>query len=117
MTIEGAPHLKDEHYAVFDCANRCGRTGQRFIAPMAHIRMMAAVQPFLSGAISKTVNLPNDATVDDVAADLRRGLEARAQGRRPLPRRLQGEPAALDLQQRAPRTPAMTARPRRGPSP
>jgi ribonucleoside-diphosphate reductase alpha chain len=66
MTIEGAPHLRDEHYAVFDCANRCGRTGQRYLAPMAHVKMMAAAQPFLSGAISKTVNLPNDATVEDV---------------------------------------------------
>jgi len=66
MTIEGAPHLRDEHYAVFDCANRCGRTGQRYLAPMSHVRMMAAAQPFLSGAISKTVNLPNDASVDDV---------------------------------------------------
>jgi ribonucleoside-diphosphate reductase alpha chain len=66
MTIEGAPHLREEHYAVFDCANRCGRTGQRYLAPMAHVKMMAAAQPFLSGAISKTVNLPNDATVEDV---------------------------------------------------
>jgi ribonucleoside-diphosphate reductase alpha chain len=66
MTIEGAPHLRDEHYPVFDCANRCGKTGQRFLAPMAHIRMMAAVQPFLSGAISKTVNLPNEASIEDV---------------------------------------------------
>jgi ribonucleoside-diphosphate reductase alpha chain len=67
MTIEGAPHLRDEHYAVFDCANRCGKTGKRFLAPMSHIQMMAAAQPFLSGAISKTVNLPNDATVEEVA--------------------------------------------------
>jgi ribonucleoside-diphosphate reductase alpha chain len=67
MTIEGAPHLRDEHYAVFDCANRCGKKGQRYLAPMSHVRMMAAVQPFLSGAISKTVNLPNDATVEEVA--------------------------------------------------
>ncbi len=66
MTIEGAPYLKAEHYPVFDCANRCGRTGKRFLAPMSHVRMMAAAQPFLSGAISKTVNLPNEATVDDV---------------------------------------------------
>ena len=66
MTIEGAPYLAEEHYAVFDCANRCGRTGQRYLAPMSHVRMMAAVQPFLSGAISKTVNLPGDASVDDV---------------------------------------------------
>ncbi len=66
MTVEGAPHLRLEHYAVFDCANRCGKTGERFLAPMSHIKMMAAVQPFLSGAISKTVNLPNEASVDDV---------------------------------------------------
>jgi ribonucleoside-diphosphate reductase alpha chain len=66
MTVEGAPHLRAEHYPVFDCANRCGATGVRYIAPMAHVRMMASVQPFLSGAISKTVNLPNDATVEDV---------------------------------------------------
>ncbi|MBI5536266.1 MAG: vitamin B12-dependent ribonucleotide reductase [Deltaproteobacteria bacterium] len=66
MTIEGAPHLRQEHYPVFDCANRCGRIGQRFLPPDSHIRMMAAVQPFLSGAISKTVNLPNEATVDDI---------------------------------------------------
>jgi ribonucleoside-diphosphate reductase alpha chain len=66
MTIENAPHLLEEHYPVFDCANRCGRTGQRYLPPFSHVKMMAAVQPFLSGAISKTVNLPNDATVDDV---------------------------------------------------
>ncbi len=66
MTIEGAPHLREEHYAVFDCANRCGRKGKRFLAPMSHVKMMAATQPFLSGAISKTVNLPNEATVDEV---------------------------------------------------
>ncbi len=68
MTVEGAPHLKEEHYPVFDCANRCGKRGERYLAPMAHVRMMAAAQPFLSGAISKTVNLPNEATVDDVRA-------------------------------------------------
>jgi ribonucleoside-diphosphate reductase alpha chain len=66
MTIEGAPYLREEDYPVFDCANRCGKTGQRYLAPMAHVRMMAAAQPFLSGAISKTVNLPNEATVEDV---------------------------------------------------
>ncbi|HKL19867.1 MAG TPA: vitamin B12-dependent ribonucleotide reductase [Halalkalibaculum sp.] len=65
MTIEGAPHIKDEHLPVFDCANRCGRTGTRYIKPGGHIRMMAAAQPFISGAISKTINLPNEATVDD----------------------------------------------------
>jgi ribonucleoside-diphosphate reductase alpha chain len=66
MTVEGAPGLRPEHLPVFDCANRCGKEGQRFIAPMGHIRMMAAVQPFISGALSKTVNLPSDATVEDV---------------------------------------------------
>ena len=66
MTIEGAPHLEDEDYPVFDCANRCGKIGRRYLPPMSHVRMMAAAQPFLSGAISKTVNLPNDATVEEV---------------------------------------------------
>lgn len=66
MTIEGAPYLKEEHYAVFDCANRCGKIGKRFIRPEGHIRMMAAAQPFISGAISKTINLPEEASVDDV---------------------------------------------------
>ncbi len=66
MTIEGAPHLRDEHLPVFDCANRCGNIGQRFLPPMAHVRMMGAAQPFLSGAISKTVNLPNEATVEEI---------------------------------------------------
>lgn len=66
MTVEGAPHLREDHLAVFDCANRCGRKGKRFIHYGAHLEMMAAVQPFVSGAISKTVNMPNDATVDDV---------------------------------------------------
>lgn len=66
MTVEGAPFLKVEHYPVFDCANKCGKTGTRFIRAMAHIRMMAAAQPFISGAISKTINLPNSASVDDI---------------------------------------------------
>ena len=66
MTVEGAPHLKPEHLPVFDCANRCGRKGQRFIPFAAHIQMMAAVQPFISGAISKTINMPHDASVQDV---------------------------------------------------
>jgi ribonucleoside-diphosphate reductase alpha chain len=68
MTVEGAPHLKPEHLPVFDCANRCGRIGQRFIPVEAHVRMMAAAQPFVSGAISKTVNVPHDATGEDVEA-------------------------------------------------
>ncbi len=66
MTLEGAPGLKAEHQAVFDCANRCGRSGVRFINYEAHIRMMAACQPFISGAISKTINMPNEATIADV---------------------------------------------------
>ena len=66
MTVEGAPHLKPEHLPVFDCANRCGRKGKRFISTDAHIVMMAAAQPFISGAISKTINMPNDATIEDV---------------------------------------------------
>ncbi len=66
MTIEGAPHLKEEHYPIFDCANRCGRTGKRFLSTESHIRMMAAAQPFISGAISKTINMPGDASVEDV---------------------------------------------------
>ena len=65
MTVEGAPHLKHEHYAVFDCANACGRTGKRYLSVESHIRMMAAAQPFISGAISKTINMPNDAGVED----------------------------------------------------
>jgi ribonucleoside-diphosphate reductase alpha chain len=65
MTVEGAPHLKAEHYPVFDCANPCGRTGKRYLSVESHIRMMAAAQPFISGAISKTINMPSDATVED----------------------------------------------------
>src|SRR5262249_15517502 len=65
MTLEGAPHLRPEHYPVFDCASPCGRTGKCFLSAESHIRMMAAAQPFISGAISKTINMPNDATVED----------------------------------------------------
>jgi len=65
MTVEGAPHLKDEHLPVFDCANRCGNIGERVLHAHSHIKMMGAAQPFLSEAISKTINLPNDATVED----------------------------------------------------
>ncbi len=75
QTIEGAPHLLDEHLPVFDCANRCGSIGKRFIHPEGHIRMMAASQPFISGAISKTINLPNEASVEDIGAAYRLSWE------------------------------------------
>jgi ribonucleoside-diphosphate reductase alpha chain len=68
MTLEGAPHLKLEHYPVFDCASPCGRLGKRYLSVESHIRMMAAAQPFISGAISKTINMPNSATVEDCKA-------------------------------------------------
>lgn len=67
MTVEGAPSLKTEHLPVFDCANKCGKKGERFIHAYGHIKMMGACQPFLSGAISKTINLPNEATVEEIA--------------------------------------------------
>lgn len=80
MTIEGAPHLRKEHYTVFDTANKNGKKGQRYIHYLGHIRMMAAVQPFLSGAISKTINMPNEATIEDVktayVASWKLGLKA-----------------------------------------
>ncbi len=76
MTIEGAPHLREDDYAVFDCANRCGRYGTRYIEAMAHVRIMAAAQPFLSGAISKTINLPEDAGVADIAAVYEAGADS-----------------------------------------
>ena len=66
QTIEGAPYLKDEDLSVFDCANKCGKDGERFIHYMGHVRMMAAAQPFISGAISKTVNMPHEATIEDI---------------------------------------------------
>jgi ribonucleoside-diphosphate reductase alpha chain len=66
MTLEGAPYLKDEHLPVFDCATPCGRYGSRFIRPLAHVDMMAAAQPFVSGAISKTINFPQTATISEV---------------------------------------------------
>jgi len=82
MTLEGAPHLAENHLSVFDCASPCGKTGTRFISAEGHIRMMAAVQPFISGAISKTINMPNSATTVDVAEAYKRswklGLKANA---------------------------------------
>ncbi|MCV2864689.1 vitamin B12-dependent ribonucleotide reductase [Defluviimonas sp. WL0075] len=68
MTLEGAPHLKTDHYHVFDCANACGKKGKRFLSVNSHITMMAAAQSFISGAISKTINMPNSATIEDVLA-------------------------------------------------
>ncbi|HZY40105.1 MAG TPA: vitamin B12-dependent ribonucleotide reductase [Mucilaginibacter sp.] len=82
MTIEGAPYLKQEHYPIFDCANKCGAKGERYIHSHGHIKMMAAAQPFLSGAISKTINLPNEAKVDEIKdcyeLSWRLGLKANA---------------------------------------
>ncbi len=68
MTLEAAPHLKTEHYAIFDCANACGKTGKRFLSVNSHIAMMAAAQSFISGAISKTINMPNNASIDEALA-------------------------------------------------
>jgi ribonucleoside-diphosphate reductase alpha chain len=73
--VEGAGHLADEHLPVFDCANTCGRIGKRFIASEGHIRMMAAAQPFITGAISKTINLPAESDVSDVADSYRLSWE------------------------------------------
>ena len=67
MTVEGAPALKNEHLPVFDCANKCGKKGERYIHAHGHIRMMGAAQPFISGAISKTINLPNEAVIEEIA--------------------------------------------------
>ncbi|EKD28146.1 MAG: hypothetical protein ACD_79C00417G0001, partial [uncultured bacterium] len=82
MTVEGAKHLKTEHLPIFDCANKCGKYGVRFIQPHAHIRMMAGAQPFISGAISKTINFPNDVSVEDIKEALyiswKYGLKANA---------------------------------------
>lgn len=76
MTLEGAPGLKDEHLPVFDCANKCGRKGRRYIGVDKHIKMMAAAQPFISGAISKTINLPYEATLADIGACYRDSWKA-----------------------------------------
>ena len=90
-TIVGAPGLKDEHLPVFDVA-----VGERAISAMGHVKMMAAAQPFISGAISKTVNMPESVTVEDIADDLHRGLEARPEGAGDLPRRLEDGAGAED---------------------
>ena len=66
MTVEGAPYLKEQHYAVFDCANKCGKKGKRYIPYFGHLRMMAAAQPFISGSISKTVNMPENCSRGDI---------------------------------------------------
>ncbi len=106
MTLEGAPHLKSEHLPVFDCANPCGRTGRRSLSVEAHIRMIAAAQPFISGAISKTINMPNAATVEDCKdaymLSWRLGLKATALYRdgsklsQPLASSLLGDDEAAD---------------------
>ena len=94
----------DEHLPVFDCANPCGRKGKRYLSVESHIRMMAASQPFISGAISKTINMPNEATVEDCKASLHAVLAAGAEGQRALPRRLQAV-AAAQLAAARPMTP------------
>ena len=94
-TIVGAPGLKDEHLQVFDVA-----VGERAISHMGHIKMMAAAQPFLSGAISKTVNLPQTATIDDISDTYTAGLEARPEGARDLPRRLEDRAGASHRRRR-----------------
>ena len=106
MTLEGAPHLDEQHLAVFDCANPCGRKGKRFLSVASHIHMMAASQPFISGAISKTINMPNDASVEDCKEFLLPVLAARAESQRALSRRLQVVAAA--------QLPAPSRRRRRG---
>jgi ribonucleoside-diphosphate reductase alpha chain len=68
MTLESAPFLRDEHLSVFDCANACGKRGKRYLSVNSHIHMMAAAQSFISGAISKTINMPNSASIDDTLA-------------------------------------------------
>ena len=87
MTIEGAPFLKALDYDVFDCASPCGRAGTRYLSAESHIRMLAAAQPFISGGISKTINMPNHATIG-IAERLYAVLAARPQGHRSLSRRL-----------------------------
>jgi ribonucleotide reductase alpha subunit len=75
LTLEGAPYIREEHLSIFDCATKCGEIGKRFILPMGHVRMMAAVQPFLSGAISKTINMPENCSINDVSEVYMRSFE------------------------------------------
>ena len=96
MTVEGAPHFKDEHLAVFDCANKCGNKGKRFIAPMGHVRMMAATQPFLSGAISKTVNRSERDDGRRDSGHLLSRMEAGSEGGCSVSRWMQAFAAAFD---------------------
>ncbi len=94
MTLEGAPHLDEAHLPVFDCASPCGRKGKRYLSVDSHIHMMAASQPFISGAISKTINMPNEATVEDCKQSYMLSWRLGLEGQRALPRRLQAVPAA-----------------------
>ena len=113
MTVEGAPHIAEKHLAVFDCAQPCGRVGKRYLSWESHIRMMAAAQPFVSGAISKTINMPRTATVaeckDAYMLSWRLGLKANALYRdgsklsQPLSSLLAGEDEEADAAEEAPR--------------
>ena len=113
-TIEGAPHLKEKDLPVFDCAFKPSK-GHRAIHYMGHIKMMGAVQPFLSGAISKTVNVPKDATPDDIHAGVRRVVAPRREGHRHLPRRQQADAAAEHVERREEAGARRSRRPRAGP--
>ena len=97
MTLEGAPFLKDEHLSIFDCANACGRIGKRYLSVESHIHMMAAAQSFISGAISKTINMPNLSSGRRLQGRLHAVLAPRHQGERALSRRLQAVAAVGEL--------------------
>ncbi len=118
MSMEGAPELKSEHLSVFDCANPCGRDGTRYLSAESHIRMMAAAQPFISGAISKTINMPNAATGRRLPQSLRDVVEAWPEGQCALPRRLEAVSAAVGdgAGRRIERRPRRQRRPRRAQS-
>ena len=106
-TIEGAPHLKDDHLPVFDCAFKAAN-GSRSIHYMGHLKMLGAVQPFISGAISKTINMPEESTPDEIHGGLHRRLADGSQGHCHLSGRLQAQSAAVD--QRRSRKRATSAR-------